>query len=71
MKEATGEANMTIITIVLISMVAGMVGLIIVNSMNNTSDKTQCENCGGFYENGSCHVTEGSTDTITDYENCE
>ena len=37
MKEATGEANMTIITIVLIAIVLG-VGTIIVNSMLKSSE---------------------------------
>ena len=54
MKEATGEANMTIITIVLISVVLA-VGLPIVKDLiNNTKDKTSCEERGLCYSDGSC-----------------
>ena len=40
MKEAAGEANMTVITIVLIAIVLGVGTLIVSNLMKNTSDKT-------------------------------
>ena len=39
MKEAAGEANMTVITIVLIAIVLGVGTIIVTNLMNNTSDK--------------------------------
>ncbi len=40
MKEAAGEANMTVITIVLIAIVLGVGTIIISNLMNNTSNKS-------------------------------
>ena len=40
MKEAAGEANMTVITIVLIAIVLGVGTIIVTNLMNNTSTKT-------------------------------
>jgi len=39
MKEAAGEANMTVITIVLIAIVLGVGTLIVTNLMNSTSTK--------------------------------
>lgn len=51
MKEASGEANMTVITILLIAIV-GAVGTVIITSlMNNTGKKTCIEN-GGKWEVG-------------------
>ena len=54
MKEAAGEANMTVITIVLIAIVLG-VGTIIVNRlMASTQEKSCCAEAGGFWDNGDC-----------------
>lgn len=54
MKEAAGEANMTVITIVLIAIVLG-VGTIVVNSlMESTKNKSCCSSLGGEIVNGSC-----------------
>lgn len=56
MKEAAGEANMTVITIVLIAIVLG-VGTIIVNSMmNGTKNRGCCTQVGGEWNNGACSV---------------
>ena len=53
MKEASGEANMTIITIVLISVVLA-VGLPIVKGLiDNTKNKTNCEQEGLCYSSAS------------------
>ena len=54
MKEAAGEANMTVITIVLIAIVLA-VGTVIVNSlMRSTQERTECTNNGGCIVNGTC-----------------
>lgn len=54
MKEAAGEANMTVITIVLIAIVLG-VGTIIVRSvMNSTKTSSNCTSVGGVMYNGKC-----------------
>ena len=45
MKEAAGEANMTVITIVLIAIVLGIGTLIVTNLMNNTSKSADCTSC--------------------------
>ena len=60
MKEAAGEANMTVITIVLIAIVLS-VGTIIVNSMmTSTQERTECVNNGGQWVSGAC---EGASTT--------
>ena len=60
MKEAAGEANMTVITIVLIAIVLGVGTLIVTQLMNKTKDdvtsgsnnttKAACENAGGTWD---------------------
>lgn len=54
MKEAAGEANMTVITIVLIAIVLG-VGTLIVNNLMTSNEKSSC--CaanGGTWSGGFC-----------------
>ena len=54
MKEAAGEANMTVITIVLIAIVLA-VGTIIVNSvLSNTGRSSACQAAGGKWSAGVC-----------------
>lgn len=54
MKEAAGEANMTVITIILIGIVLA-VGTVIVNGMlSGIKEKTECVNNGGVGVNGQC-----------------
>ena len=62
MKEAAGEANMTVVTIVLIAIVLGVGTIIVTNLMNNVESSTAvdsqaaCENNGGTWDptNGTC-----------------
>ena len=69
MKEAAGEANMTVITIVLIAIVLGVGTLIVTNLMNSTSNSTACTACGGEWANGQC--TNPHTGTAVDYKACQ
>lgn len=62
MKEAAGEANMTVITIVLIAIVLA-VGTVIVNQMMKSTNKSSCcSSNGGVWRGGTCwaQCTEGS-----------
>lgn len=57
MKEAAGEANMTVITIVLIAIVLG-VGTLIVNGMMGSTKKSSCcTSNGGVWHNGVCYAS--------------
>ena len=71
MKEAAGEANMTVITIVLIAIVLGVGTVIVTNLMNRTSDSTSCNNCGGYWSGGTCYTNDTKTTTITNYTTCK
>lgn len=70
MKEAAGEANMTVITIVLIAVVLA-VGTVIVNGMmSNTKNSSACSACGGVWKGGKC-VTSSKDNTVIDYSSCK
>lgn len=58
MKEVSGEANMTVITILLIAIV-GAVGTVIINNLMKTSkEKAKCADDGGYWKNGQCEMIE-------------
>lgn len=59
MKEASGEANMTVITIVLIGVVVAIATPLINGLMNNASKSACCQATGGIWKNNKC--TGGST----------
>ena len=54
MKEAAGEANMTVITIVLIAIVEAVATPLITNMMNNTEKQSCCLNAGGKWTKNQC-----------------
>lgn len=61
MKEATGEANMTVITIVLIAIVVAVGGPIIKNLVSSTEKSACCESNGGVWSGGKCYETDPTT----------
>ena len=66
MKEAAGEANMTVITIVLIAIVLAVGTIIVTNLMRTTSLKSACNNIGGTVVNGTqCQVKNNVTGETT------
>ncbi len=54
MKEASGEANMTVITIVLIGLVAAVGAVLIPRLLNSTSAQACCSSAGGTWTGGAC-----------------
>ena len=67
MKEAAGEANMTVITIVLIAIVLAVGTVIVRTMMNNTKKSSACSACGGSWANGQCTDADGNG---VDYKSC-
>ena len=65
MKEAAGEANMTVITIVLIAIVLAVGTLLVNRLMRSTQDKSCCAEAGGYWQNGVCNGHHQET-----YEAC-
>lgn len=72
MKEAAGEANMTVITIILIGVIAAIAIPLVTSLMSNSAKRTCCSDNGGVWKNGAC--TEGSNNQSlfnqTNYEKC-
>lgn len=66
MKEAAGEANMTVITIVLIGLVAAAGAILIPQLLGGSAQKGCCASYGGTWENGSCqqYTASGSKTTV-------
>ena len=66
MKEAAGEANMTVITIVLIGLVAAVGAVLIPNLLTSTNKQACCTSAGGTWNKstGACSVN------TTAYTNC-
>ena len=64
MKEAAGEANMTVITIVLIGLVAAAGAVLIPNLLGGSTKKACCTSYGGTWQNNACYTT-GTNGTKT------
>lgn len=64
MKEAAGEANMTVITIVLIAIVLAVGTVIVNNVMSNTKKRSCCQTAGGTVSGNKCTI--GKTSSVMD-----
>ena len=67
MKEAAGEANMTVITIVLIAIVLSVGTILVTRMMGSTAKKAACSEVGGTLSGNTCTYTaaNGSSTTCT------
>lgn len=65
MKEAAGEANMTVITIVLIAIVLAVGTVIVTNLMKNTNTSSDCTSKGNIWYNGKCYAPDKCTTNAT------
>lgn len=54
MKEATGEANMTVVTIILIAAIVAIATPIVNKMMTNTEKKATCMNEGKIWSGTTC-----------------
>lgn len=61
MKEATGEANMTVVTIILIAAIVAIATPLVKNMMDKTEDKACCMNNGGYWKDDSCVNNDGES----------
>ena len=55
MKEAAGEANMTVITIVLIGLVAAVGAVLIPQLLNSSTNSSCCTSSGGVWYQNKCY----------------
>jgi hypothetical protein len=66
MKEAAGEANLTVVAIILIAVVVAVATPLINSLMKSASWKSCCTDKGGVVNGSSCEVTtNGSTQTYS------
>lgn len=70
MKEAAGEANMTVITIVLIGVVAAVGAILIPRVLEGSSKKAACAEMGGNLNGTTCTYKEYSTDPSGTTKTC-
>lgn len=58
MKEASGEANLTVVAIILIGVIAAVVTPLIKTTMDKTKERTDCLNNGGNWDKETgCDIT--------------
>lgn len=55
MKEAAGEANMTVVTIVLIAAIVAIATPIITSSVTQMGKRNCCNTAGGRWEKNNCY----------------
>lgn len=60
MKEASGEANMTVITIVLIGVIAAVAVPLVTNLMSGVQDKADCQAKGCIWKDNACKQPSGT-----------
>ena len=59
MKEAAGEANLTVVAIILIGVIVAVVTPLITSLMSNTANRACCTDAGGVWRSGKC--TDGGS----------
>lgn len=59
MKEAAGEANLTVVAIILIGVIVAVATPVINSMMKRFKADACCTDSGGYKENGTC-TTEGT-----------
>ena len=57
MKEAAGEANLTVVAIILIGVIVAVVTPLVTRLMNTTKERACCMDAGGTWQNNSCSVS--------------
>lgn len=60
MKEATGEANMTIVTVVLIGIISLVAVPIVRGLISSSKDRACCVHNGGAFQGGKCVDSSGN-----------
>ena len=70
MKEAAGEANLTVVAIILIGVVVAVVTPLITSLMNNTASRACCTDAGGVWKSGQCQSGGTQQYSETNYKAC-
>jgi uncharacterized membrane protein YadS len=70
MKEAAGEANLTVVAIILIGVIAAVVTPLITNMLNTSKAKSCCTTAGGVWRNNTCQNNGANTYDLDTYKEC-
>lgn len=70
MKEAAGEANLTVVAIILIAVVVAVATPLVGSLMKNASKRSCCSDAGGVWKNGSCQNSTTNQYRSADYKSC-
>ena len=72
MKEAAGEANLTVVAIILIAVVVAVATPLINSLMSNASKKACCTDAGGVWKGSKCQAASNDNGSYnsTEYTNC-
>ena len=70
MKEAAGEANLTVVAIILIGVIVAVVTPLINSLMSNTANRACCTDAGGVWKSGSCQSGGNKQSDASGYRTC-
>ena len=70
MKEAAGEANLTVVAIILIGVVVAVVTPLISSLMSSSANRACCTDAGGVWQGGSCTDPGNNHYSAADYNSC-
>ena len=71
MKEASGEANLTVVAIILIAVVVAVATPLISSLMKSSSDKACCTDAGGVWKGGTCTDPQNGMYDEKTYTDCK
>ena len=76
MKEAAGEANLTVVAIILIAVVVAVATPLVRSMMKNSTYRSCCTDAGGVWKGSECHypnnvTSEDQTEMDQSYSNCQ
>lgn len=57
MKEAAGEANLTVVAIILIGVIVAVVTPLVNSLMSSTAKRACCTDAGGVWEKNTCSIS--------------
>ena len=66
MKEAAGEANLTVVAIILIAAVVAVATPLVTSLMRSSAQKACCVNAGGYVKDSSCHFSKSNNSFSTE-----
>ncbi len=66
MKEAAGEANLTVVAIILIGVVVAVVTPLVNSLMKSTANRACCTDAGGYVDGSNCVLPGGQTQALAD-----